>query len=698
MPRVPTYEPNRVAPASTTGARFQAARDPGSIGDGLANFGKSLNDFAVMQDKIDEQFDDTVSRKLTLEYQTRAAQIRSQFEQQEGLNAVGARTQTDAELAKVRDEIFGKATTPRMKLMLEERVSGYYAADSIKVGEHAQKQMRVETRNTMEAQAKMAREGVFENWDRPDLAQQYLATGLAVIDDMQKEYGWSNEVAAQKREEYESGTHRGVVENFLAQVIPDVDGASAYFEAHRDKLNLNDELALGNALQKPLQDRKFLDNYTRAIGIVEGEPGKVIEPPSKFTAPFDGFGTIAVTGRIGDARGKRSHNGEDFPMPVGTPIKAPSEARVISTSPSASGGKQVIIEFGNGDKMGVAHLSGVNVKVGDTVKAGQVIALSGNTGKSTGPHAHMTTTLATGEKVSPSEYFKKAPTSVNAPRRWDKADVYSKIDALAEKEGWGYEEVEGTKRRADTEIGRDEQLIARREDDADRRASAIVIGLGDKFTSLSQLPSDVVQNLTPEARARYEDVTVRNTEPKAAPANGRTALELNLQAINDPEGFKELSLGQYVGQVTPSEFESFVVKQATMRKEKPGAFNPRSGIQSAITWGKKYGGVDVADEDFVKVYDIMEAELRQRYQSTNKAPTDAEYEAAFRSATREVKTVKKGILWDSEGAIPRYKLEVDNIPAKDRVKVEQRFKSIYGRAPNEEELGNAYRLGKGQYW
>ena len=82
MPRVPTYEPNRVAPASTTGARFQAARDPGSIGDGLANFGKSLNDFAVMQDKIDEQFDDTVSRKLTLEYQTRAAQIRSQFEQQ----------------------------------------------------------------------------------------------------------------------------------------------------------------------------------------------------------------------------------------------------------------------------------------------------------------------------------------------------------------------------------------------------------------------------------------------------------------------------------------------------------------------------------------------------------------------------------------------------------------------------------------
>jgi len=284
------------------------------------------------------------------------------------------------------------------------------------------------------------------------------------------------------------------------------------------------------------------------------------------------------------------------------------------------------------------------------------------------------------------------------PPRADKTAIYENIDKIATRDGWSYERTERAKQAADREVQRADSLAAREESLADREASEIVLGLGDKFTDVSKIPAAIRDRMDPRDLAKYQNVAERNSAPKDVVANGPVALGLNLQAINDPEGFKNASLGQYAGQVSRAELEALAVKQATMRKEKPGAFNPRSGIQSAITWGKKYGGVDVKDEDFVKVYDIMEAELRQRHKATNKAPTDAEYEAAFRSATREVKTVKKGVLWDSEGAIPRYKLEADNIPAKDRVKVESRFKSVYGRAPNEEELANAYRLGKGQYW
>jgi murein DD-endopeptidase MepM/ murein hydrolase activator NlpD len=82
------------------------------------------------------------------------------------------------------------------------------------------------------------------------------------------------------------------------------------------------------------------------------------------------------------------HNGLDFGVVVGTPVKATMDGKVISAGWNDQGyGNLVIVENG-AYRTYFAHLSSIPVAVGDTVTAGSTVGLSGNTGHSTGPHLH----------------------------------------------------------------------------------------------------------------------------------------------------------------------------------------------------------------------------------------------------------------------------------------------------------------------
>lgn len=82
------------------------------------------------------------------------------------------------------------------------------------------------------------------------------------------------------------------------------------------------------------------------------------------------------------------HNGVDLAVPVGTPVLAAQAGRVATVTEDARSGKYVALEHGNGVRTVYCHLDASDVAVGDTVAAGQTIATSGNTGRSTGPHLH----------------------------------------------------------------------------------------------------------------------------------------------------------------------------------------------------------------------------------------------------------------------------------------------------------------------
>ena len=107
------------------------------------------------------------------------------------------------------------------------------------------------------------------------------------------------------------------------------------------------------------------------------------------------------------------HSGQDYAVPTGTPVVAAHGGTVVKAGGNGAGdgpayGNAIVIKHGNKTYSQYAHLSSVNVKVGQVVKTGQKIALSGNTGNSSGPHLHfeIRTTPNYGSAVDPAKFLR----------------------------------------------------------------------------------------------------------------------------------------------------------------------------------------------------------------------------------------------------------------------------------------------------
>ena len=128
-------------------------------------------------------------------------------------------------------------------------------------------------------------------------------------------------------------------------------------------------------------------------------------PPS-FIKPISG-------GRLSSGFGKRTapkkgastyHKGVDWATPTGTPVYASSGGTVAKAGWGSGYGYVVYINHEDGSQTRYGHLSKVLVKAGQKVKQGEKIALSGNTGVSTGPHLHFEI-LINGVQVNPFKYL-----------------------------------------------------------------------------------------------------------------------------------------------------------------------------------------------------------------------------------------------------------------------------------------------------
>jgi len=96
------------------------------------------------------------------------------------------------------------------------------------------------------------------------------------------------------------------------------------------------------------------------------------------------------------------HRGIDIAVPVGTPVLAVRKGRVIFAGERRGYGGTVIVEHDNGDRTMYGHNSLVRVSPGEIVEPGTVVAFSGNSGRSTGPHVHFELTPS-GQPVAESQ-------------------------------------------------------------------------------------------------------------------------------------------------------------------------------------------------------------------------------------------------------------------------------------------------------
>jgi murein DD-endopeptidase MepM/ murein hydrolase activator NlpD len=146
---------------------------------------------------------------------------------------------------------------------------------------------------------------------------------------------------------------------------------------------------------------KFVDPPADELPRIEAER-KVVEAifakPTRerlwsqpFVVPVPGTATSSFGRRTilnGTPRGQ--HTGTDFQAATGTPVVAPNRGRIALAADQYFPGRTIIIDHGLGVYSYLAHLSEFTVAEGAVVERGQRIALSGATGRVTGPHLHWT--------------------------------------------------------------------------------------------------------------------------------------------------------------------------------------------------------------------------------------------------------------------------------------------------------------------
>jgi murein DD-endopeptidase MepM/ murein hydrolase activator NlpD len=120
---------------------------------------------------------------------------------------------------------------------------------------------------------------------------------------------------------------------------------------------------------------------------------------SGFIWPVHGVVTSGFGWRWG-----RMHEGIDIAVGSGTPVVSAASGTVIVAGWMGGYGNLVVVDHGNGVATAYGHNTSVTVGVGQTVAQGQLIAYSGNTGHSTGPHVHFEVRV-NGAAVDPFGYL-----------------------------------------------------------------------------------------------------------------------------------------------------------------------------------------------------------------------------------------------------------------------------------------------------
>ena len=154
---------------------------------------------------------------------------------------------------------------------------------------------------------------------------------------------------------------------------------------------------LGGAISKQMQSP--LETQLGEALSRQAQPGQTSQPaqPVQPAAPSHEDSGLPVSGIISSPEGwrhdpingeTRYHAGTDIAAPLGTPIHAVAEGRVIESGRKNGYGNTVVVQTDDGRKMLYAHNNKNFVRVGDRVSRGEPIAEVGSTGRATGPHVH----------------------------------------------------------------------------------------------------------------------------------------------------------------------------------------------------------------------------------------------------------------------------------------------------------------------
>lgn len=157
-------------------------------------------------------------------------------------------------------------------------------------------------------------------------------------------------------------------------------------------------ITLKKSKRKTPPNPQLLERIRKEAEIINAALATPWRATSTFLLPLKKPARGRWTGTFGSQRyfnGERRnpHRGVDIAVPLGTPVLASADGKVINTGHYFFNGKTILIDHGQGVVTMYCHLNDIEVTVGQSIQRGQVIGTSGKTGRATGPHLHWSVSL-----------------------------------------------------------------------------------------------------------------------------------------------------------------------------------------------------------------------------------------------------------------------------------------------------------------
>jgi murein DD-endopeptidase MepM/ murein hydrolase activator NlpD len=208
--------------------------------------------------------------------------------------------------------------------------------------------------------------------------------------------------------------------------IPLVDSTNIYNEMLNDE---SDDLMENHPAGDIYGDSWNSDRLNPYSMPVSSLPDSIVIDCSGFVMPVN---TGRVSSHFGPRR-YRYHYGIDIALPTGNSVVSSfsGKVRIINYDPRGYG-KYVVVRHDNGLETVYAHLSEITCDVNQQVAAGEQLGLSGNTGRSTGPHLHFETRYV-GNAFNPANLI-----------NFDLKQVYAKNYTLTKRKNFGYQQMKAS--------------------------------------------------------------------------------------------------------------------------------------------------------------------------------------------------------------------------------------------------------------
>ncbi|MFL6728062.1 MAG: M23 family metallopeptidase [Sphingomicrobium sp.] len=703
---------NQVDQRPFTSERFQAADFGGgrAIAQGIEQFGQGLQDSHDALDRLGKQYDEAAVKQADAQDLRNIMDIRAKALSATGFDAQPAIAEARKQIEDIRKARVEGLHNNRQRQMYTDVFDQRTLAIEESFATHSVQETKKAADQASVDRAGAYTDNAIETYGTKEFDVN-LGTALNEVAAMNKSYG--PETIARKQAEVKSSVYASVIGKLMAD--PDhIQTAKEAYAQHSKDLTPDDELKVLKQLNPLLEEDR---TETDAGMIISGGaappgqaptdplapkpdavPGPAHAAPTKATSTDPIQAVVHGKGRITDNaaahRARGSGNAVDIAAPAGTPIYTPMSGKVIKNWYDQKGGWSVLVQHPNGYVTGYAHMRSQSpLASGTHVEPDAPIGSVGATGDATGPHVHYTVRqVSGGPKVDPQVAdWNGAPGSVDVNSN---TVAHGKVDwkegglvkynteqnqlgpmldrayQVATAQGWSAHRYENAVARIRQIAGVQDQRYNQVQEDQYNVALKTVVTLGDKLTSVSQVPN--FGSLDPAHQYSIQNIIKSNKNAEGEDAATAPFFDLYGMAL-DParrSQFLKVDLLKVSG-IKNGERKQLFNMQWDVRNDANGKY--QGGLDEAYSAANRYLPTKEFKDDTRRQFTdrYMEA-VTARQQELKRPLTDREKDDVARSLV--VPVVRYDQAGKKQGETPLFQ----TFGSKDRrtVDIPQVFSTI----------------------